>query len=201
MKNVAVIPLRKEIEADREISRRIKEFECPLNSEVEEFLRKKALQSGLLFASVTYLVLDSSSCELLGYFTLMQKPYTVAEKVLSSANRRMVRRFSDLNCGNGNYTASVFLIAQIGKNYAIEEEKRISGAELLELAFAKLRAVQSLIGGKLVLIERDASRTKLLDFYQANGFKSWSSRHSESDGIDYDQMLCVLSAPASGRAA
>ena len=201
MKNVAVIPLRKEIESDSEISRRIKEFQCPLNSEVEEFLRKKALQSGLLFASVTYLVLDSSSCELLGYFTLMQKPYTVAEKVLSSANRRMVRRFSDLNCGNGNYTASVFLIAQIGKNYAIEEENRISGAELLELAFAKLRAVQSLIGGKLVLIERDASRAKLLDFYQANGFKSWSSRHSESDGIDYDQMLCVLSAPASGRAA
>ena len=125
MKNVAVIPLRKEIEADREISRRIKEFRCPLNS--------------------------------------------------------------------------VFLIAQIGKNYAIEEENRISGAELLELAFAKLRAVQSLIGGKLVLIERDASRAKLLDFYQANGFKSWSSRHSESDGIDYDQMLCVLNAPASGR--
>ena len=98
MKNVAVIPLRKEIEADREISRRIKEF--------------------------------------------------------------------------GNYC---------------------------KLAFAKLRAVQSLIGGKLVLIERDASRAKLLDFYQANGFKSWSSRHSESDGIDYDQMLCVLNAPASGR--
>ena len=75
-----------------------------------------------------------------------------------------------------------------------EISRRIKG-------FAKLRAVQLLIGGKLVLIERDASRAKLFDFYQANGFKSWSSRHSESDGIDYDQMLCVLDTAATGRAA
>ena len=43
-----------------------------------------------------------------------------------------------------------------------------------------------------VLIDREIDRPKLLDFYQANGFKSWNRRYSKKDGIEYDQMLCVL---------
>jgi len=33
-------------------------FSCPLNSEVEEFLKSKAIQSSRLSASQTYLVID-----------------------------------------------------------------------------------------------------------------------------------------------
>ena len=53
---------------------------------------------------------------------------------------------------------------------------------------------------KLRTCEGEAMSARPSCAYTANGFKSWSSRHSESDGIDYDQMLCVLNASASGHA-
>ena len=45
-----------------------------------------------------------------------------------------------------------------------------------------------------VLVDRELDRPKLLDFYKRNNFKSWNVRHSKKDGVDYDQMICVLKA-------
>ena len=49
--------------------------------------------------------------------------------------------------------AAVYLIAQLGKNFALPKERRISGADLLLLALEKFRTVKSVIGGKLVSAE------------------------------------------------
>ncbi len=85
--------------------------------------------------------------------------------------------------------AAIYLIAQIGKNFAIEEDARIEGKALLELALEKLRSAQTI---KLVLVEREADRPKLLDFYKDRGFKSWNERYDKGDGVKYDQMIRVL---------
>ena len=167
-------------------------FSCPLNPEVEDFLRNKAWQSSRLLSTVSYLVMDVETGALLGYFTLMSKPYAVKREVLSATNRRLISRFAEFDSETDTYTASVFLIAQIGKNYAVEGGRRISGADLLALAKNCLRQVRQKIGGKLVLVEREMNRPKLLPFYQGNGFKSWTVRYSERDGIDYDQMIAVI---------
>jgi hypothetical protein len=66
----------------------------------------------------------------------------------------------------------------------------------LEVALDKLRAAQDLIGGKLVLIERESERMKLHDFYKANGFKSWNSRYDKNDNVQYDQMIRVIESVA-----
>ena len=154
------------------------DFSCPLNKEVENFLRQKAIQSSRLGASVTYLVYDKKSSALLGYFTLLQKPFSIEETLISKSKRRL--------------TAAVYLIAQIGKNFAIEEGRRIRGDELLALAFEKLYAAKELVGGKLVLVERDARSSALVKFYNKWNFQSWNERYDEDDGINYDQMLCAL---------
>ena len=86
------------------------------------------------------------------------KPFTIQAASLSSKNRRLIARFAEENTEAGDYTASVYLIAQIGKNYAIEEPLQISGGDLLNMALDKLRAAQDLVGGKLVLVEREADR-------------------------------------------
>ena len=54
----------------------------------------------------------------------------------------------------------------------------------------KLQSARRFVGGKLVLVDREIDRPKLLKFYQQFNFKSWNVRHSKKDGIDYDQMLC-----------
>ena len=48
------------------------------------------------------------------------------------------------------------------------------------------------IGGKLVMVEREADRPMLLKFYNDNGFKSWTTRRNAKDGMVYDQMFAVL---------
>ena len=166
-------------------------YRCPLNPEVERFLVRKASPSSRLGASVTYLV-GGSDLTLLGYFTLLLKSFQVKASGLSSANRRLVSRFSEIDDETGCYNAAVYLIAQIGKNFAVEESRRISGGTLLKLAFKVLGRARSLVGGRLVLIEREVDNPKLLDFYLANQFRSWNTRRSKRDGTVYDQMLCTL---------
>ena len=168
-------------------------YSCPLNKEVESFLKdeSRAVHSGKMSSSVTYLALDVATGDLLGYFTLMMKAYSVKAAELTSANRRLVKRSPALDAG-GNLTTAVYLIAQLGKNYALPEERRISGAVLLELALTVFRRTKEAIGGKLVMVEREIDRPKLLDFYNDNGFKSWTTRRNARDGMVYDQMFSVL---------
>lgn len=68
----------------------------------------------------------------------------------------------------------------------------ISGSDILALALRELSAAQHIVGGKLVMVERESDRPKLLTFYQTNGFKSWNLRLDENDGVTYDQMIRVL---------
>ena len=60
-----------------DLERLIGSFSCPVNAEVENFLKTKALQSSRLSASQTYLVCNDRTGLLLGYFTLLLKTYTV----------------------------------------------------------------------------------------------------------------------------
>ena len=116
------------------LSATLSSFAVPLNSEVEDFIRKKALQATKLKSSISYLVIDEDLADVVGYFTLLVKPFTIQAASLSSKNRRLIARFAEENTEAGDYTASVYLIAQIGKNYAIEEPLQISGGDLLNMA-------------------------------------------------------------------
>ena len=178
------------------LSSTLSSFAVPLNSEVEDFIRKKALQATKLKSSISYLVIDEDLADVVGYFTLLVKPFTIQAASLSSKNRRLIARFAEENTEAGDYTVSVYLIAQIGKNYAIEEPLQISGGDLLNMALDKLRVAQDLVGGKLVLVEREADRAKLLEFYNANGFRSWNGRYDKKDQVQYDQMIRVLESVA-----
>ena len=171
----------------------LRSFSCPLNREVELYLKdtSRAVQSSRMSSSVTYLAFDSKTNDLLGYFTVMMKAYSVRSDALNSANKRLISRFSEID-SSGNFTASVYLIAQIGKNFALPKDYQIEGSELLWAAMDVFRATKSAIGGKLVMIEREAEEPKLLEFYKANGFKSWTTRCNAKDGVVYDQMFASL---------
>lgn len=166
-------------------------FSCLLNPEVDHFLKHKALQSARLAASQTHLVIDDTTCQLLGYYTLVLKAYSVAGAKLNASNRRLISRFAQEDA-DGNFYAPVFLIAQLGKNYAIDEGSCISGKELIGMALDEFRSIKTHIGGKLVMVEREKDHLKLQTFYQKNGFKSWTSRINEDGDTCYDQMFAVI---------
>ena len=173
------------------LQRFLESFSCPVKNQEESFLKRKALQSARLSASQTYLVCDDKSGVLLGYYTLVLKTYSVKGNCLTSSNRRLISRFAEIDEA-GNFNAAVYLIAQIGKNFAVDHGTQITGSDLLALAVDEFQSVRRRIGGKLVMVERENDRPKLLDFYRANGFKSWTTRSNAKDGIVYDQMFAVL---------
>ena len=112
----------------------LQSFSCPPNPDVERFLKRNAVEFTKKDQSVTYLVLRNTDAELVGYFSLALKPVTIRADRISKSMARKIARVSALNEENETYTASAYLIAQLGKNFAFSEEQRIDGTELLEIA-------------------------------------------------------------------
>ena len=71
---------------------------------------------------------------------------------------------------------AAYLIAQLGKNFQYENDKRITGKQLLNLAIDKIREIQYMAGGKVMFLEAE-NKEKLLNFYEReNGFKQFNKR-------------------------
>ncbi len=105
-----------------------------LNPDIERFLNHNSIQFAKMKTAVTYLVIDEEDGALLGYFTLAHKPLKIVSEGLSRHVRDQLKRFSKLDEENRTYTISAFLLAQFGKNYAVENGERISGTELMKIA-------------------------------------------------------------------
>ena len=105
------------------------DFSCPINPDVERFLKERAIEFTKKNQSVTYLVISSDDGELLGYFTIAVKPITVNADNFSGTVRRKISRVSELDEASHSYNLSAYLIAQIGKNYTEGQIGRASCRE------------------------------------------------------------------------
>ena len=167
----------------------LQNFSCPLNWEIEDFLRTKAIDFAVKKISMTYLVFNEDN-DLLGYYTLTHKSVTIPKENLSKTTQRRIERFSSLDTDANSYQASAFLLAQLGKNLSIDTGKGIKGNELLKCSLDVLKKVQHLIGGGIIFLECE-DKPKLIDFYQQNNFRPYNMR-TASDGVAYHQLLSLL---------
>lgn len=161
----------------------------PLNKDIEVFLKHNALQFAREKKSVTYLVMDEDTGALLGYFTIAHKAIEVSPAGLSKTQRKTVERYAQLHKELNSYLISAFLLAQFGKNYAIEREHRISGDELMKIATKEMIEIQHRIGGGLEYLDCEAD-AKLIQFYETEQhFRLFGERISEKDGKRYLQYM------------
>ena len=133
-------------EGEEELELILSEFISQKNDEIETFLKDKAIEFAKKKLSITYLVTDSENGKLLGYFTLAHKVLEVPALGLSSTVRRKMSRYSTLDNRNESYMISAFLLAQFGKNFNEEKERRVSGAELMDCVDEVLKRIQHQIG-------------------------------------------------------
>jgi len=159
---------------EKELNELLSSFSCPINHDVEHFLRHNAIEFTKKDQSVTYLVFSDEN-DLVGYFSLASKPISVIADSVSKSMAKKLSRVSVLNEENNTYTASAYLIAQLGKNFALPENERIDGATLLEIALDTIRAVKYFLSGVIVFLECEDVKA-LMDFYTQNGFKYFDSR-------------------------
>ena len=167
----------------------LSDFSCPKNVEIENFIRKSAVDFAKRKMSVTHLVMDEQG-RLTAIFSLTHKAVKVQEAVLSSALKKKIKRYAQLDEESGSYMVSAFLIAQFGKNYGESTEKLLNGNSLMDNAMDILTAIQRDIGGGVVYLECE-DKPQLLSFYQNdnNCFRVFGERYSEKDQVKYIQLL------------
>ncbi len=169
----------------------LSEFSCPMNPDVERFLKHSSIEFTKKNQSVTYLVFSVADGKLLGYFTLALKPLTVRGETVSNTVKRKLLRISELDKKSDTYTMSAYLIAQLGKNYSENDGKMITGAELLELAWDKIKATQYMFGGMVTFLEAE-NEEKLLSFYRNNRFSQFDTRQTISDTDEAHELVQLL---------
>ena len=166
-------------------------FSCPPNPDIENFLKRNAIEFAKQGLSQTHIVVDSSTDkrEFVGYFTLAHKPLTMDTATLSATMRKRVEKFAVYDERIKEHVLAAPLIAQLGKNYTNGVNRLISGDELLALACDKVERILFDLGGKFVYLEC-ADTPKLLDFYRTNRFRAFNRRYLDApDGGYLVQML------------
>lgn len=166
-------------------------FVSAKNPEIEEFLREKAIEFAKRKISITYLITDVTDGAILGYFTLTHKSVILNGEGLSRTFQKRLAMFSRLDRDTGNYVVSAFLLAQLGKNYALEENRRISGKEMMKLVNDVLLDVQRRIGGGVLYLDCEDTQ-KLKNFYKGENFKEFADRFSLEDERKYIQFMRFL---------
>ena len=163
-------------------------FECPLNPDVQSFLREKAILFSKHGYASTYLVFASylGSVVLIGYYALAMKAVVIKGSLLSSQWRGRLRRFAFYDSDLKQFTLSLPLIGQLGKNYAHHYDRLISGDDLLGIACETVREIQLMSSGKMVYLECE-DVLPLTSFYERNGFFRFANRNLDGDERDHSQ--------------
>ncbi|MCD8015708.1 MAG: GNAT family acetyltransferase [Lachnospiraceae bacterium] len=167
----------------------LSDFSCPKNAEIENFVKKNAIEFAKKKMSVTHLVMDDQG-DLAAIFTLAHKALEIGNIGISESTKKKIRRYTQLNEATNSYMVSAFLIAQFGKNYSEHDGDTLSGNDLMESAMEVLKAVQYDVGGGIVYLECE-DKPQLLKFYQNdnNCFRIFGERYSDIDKTKYIQLL------------
>ncbi len=173
------------------LARVLSGFSCPRNPDVERFLKKNAVEFTKKSQSVTYLVFSVEGKELVGYFTLALKPLSVRGETVSNTTKRKLLRISELDENSDTYTMSAYLIAQLGKNYTNGVNNKITGRELIELAWTVIEDAQYMLGGIVTFLEAE-NEEKLLSFYRDNRFSQFDTRQTASDAEESHELIQLL---------
>lgn len=181
-----------EKDGEDELKTTLSSFSCGINKDIQDFLQFKAIDFAKKRMSITYLVYDEESGKVLGFFTLAHKVLNVPADGMSNTVKRRMDRYAKLDEKNNSYLVSAFLLAQLGKNYAIAADKRISGLDLMDCVDFILKDIQFRVGGGVVYLD-SLDNKHLIDFCENNaGYKKISERISVVDGHKYLQYFKLI---------
>lgn len=142
--------------------------------------------------SVSYIFsFSNDESELIGYFSIALKPLTVRGETVSNTVKRKLLRISELDEKSQTYTMSAYLIAQLGKNFTEGRNNKITGGEMLELAWSVIEEMQYMGGGMVVFLEAN-NEMKLLKYYNDNRFSQFDTRQTTSKDQEPHELVQLL---------
>ena len=155
----------------------LSDFSCPLNTDVENFLKKDSVDFAKSHKSVSFLAFNDKK-EFLGYFALALKMIVINGDDVSKTLGKKFLRIGEYDDSGNRYILPAFLIAQLGKNFSHDNNAKIAGVDLLNAALQKCVEIQRIIGGNIVFLEAEDDQ-HLVNFYETqNSFKRFSLRET-----------------------
>jgi len=178
-----------ELASEEVVSGVISTFECKQDSDIESFLKEKAILFDKKGKCKTHLLLDEN--ELMRGNIVIAAYFSVAIqslKIPESTSISQIRKLDGLYSKRGGEPISEvpsYLIGQLAKNDKYKFD--LNGSLILEHAIAVIINAEYLVGGRVIYIEcRDIQ--KLITFYENNGFKLL--RRDPDDALL--QMYCII---------
>lgn len=157
------------------------EFSCPYNTDIDHFLKNSSILFEKQEISKTTLVYNySEKNDLVGYYTIANKWFTLPKTALSKTLRKKIVKYGGYSDILNGYIVTAPLVAQLSKNFMNENNKWITGDELLSLAWEEIRLARSIVGGKIGFLECEDT-PKIIDFYTRNGFIAFDKRKVGND--------------------
>lgn len=182
---------------ESEVKNILSSFLCPLNRDVEDFIRNKAIEfskQGLAKTTLVYWRSDDRKEKYLaGYFSIASKYICVSKDEVSNSMARRLNKHGTFDNNTREYIVPAPLIAPLSKNFAEGNDCLVYGSDLLKMALNKVREIQDEIGGKFVYLECE-DKPQLIQFYEANGFKIYGKRSKDRDeiGVDGEYLIQLL---------
>lgn len=181
-----------EQDGEDEVKADLSNFMCDANKDIQDFIQFKAIDFAKKRISISYLVYNEDTGKILGFFTLAHKVLNVPAEGMSNNVKRRMDRYARLNKEKNSYLVSAFLLAQLGKNYALEKEERISGEDLMDCVDSVLDEVQYRIGGGVVYLD-SVDNKHLVHFYEeVSGYRKIAERISDTNETKYLQYLKLI---------
>ena len=170
---------------------------CPIQTPIPMMI--KAFKEGdlneageMLFSNNPMSMICSLVCNhesaLVGYYSLAIKPISIQTDHISKTMAKKLSRVSTLDPSGQSYHTAAYLIAQLGKNYAISKNQQINGSILLSFALDTISKLKYSVGGVMEFLECEDNEF-LLQFYTQNHFKLFSTRITTSSNHTLHQLL------------
>ena len=154
----------------------LSDFCCSMAPDVENFLRCKAIEFSKRGWAQSHLVFSEQYNALLGYFTLALKVITIPLANISKSTQKRIESFSTYDSVINSFCLPAPLIAQLGKNFHNDNNRLISGNDLLAIACDKVSSILNDMGGRFTYLECE-NKPSLIDFYKKNGFYEFNRRN------------------------
>lgn len=146
----------------------LQQFTCKRNSDIELFLRNKAIRFETASAATTHLILGEQG--LLGYFSLSFKSIEV------DVSKTLLKKLTS-GLTNSN-RLNVYLIAQIGKNESISNNN-LNLKYIIDEILGLIHTAQKAVGGKVIILECE-DNPSLIKLYEQHGFHLIDTKSDEN---------------------
>ncbi|AEX85567.1 hypothetical protein Marpi_1157 [Marinitoga piezophila KA3] len=168
----------------------ISNFFCRKDSDIERFLKEKAIKFEKLGKSRTFFIynedaIKNNKFEILAYFTLAIQVLKIPDEFSGNKIKKLDGFSSKIN-GKRITEIPAILIGQLGKNDLYSS--KITGDEIMQFCFSKILEGQERLGGRIIMLECK-NIEYLKNFYRKYGFDLIDKDYDNDELLQFIKIL------------